>query len=193
MIKNQAGVPRLLTKAALLPMQMSIKNATGCNVLGIKPRDMVKNINIPAYFMIGDADKIVDPKKFENMYNNYGATDKRIVHYNFGHADSREKEVLTDVMNFLRLTYNQHSRVKLPTSGTYISQAKQNPSDYFASMMPNSQPKSKLRNPLLLTPLAPQHIQGDPQRRTSGYLEYNTPQPIFTRKKLERKSSNPYL
>lgn len=68
---HDSGIPRFLTKGALFPIQSTIHGETGVDVLGIKPRKLVKTLSTPACFMVAVDDKMVDPPKFKAMFDRY--------------------------------------------------------------------------------------------------------------------------
>ena len=61
LVSEEVGVPRFLTKTALFVIQSNIETLTGVDSLGLKPREMVQNLRVPACFMIARGDKLVLP------------------------------------------------------------------------------------------------------------------------------------
>lgn len=78
-MKNNMNIPSTLGKVILLPVQNSIKNNVKFDVLSDnKPVKMCQKLTVPALFMIGENDTLVNPTKFTKMFENYAGEHKKL-------------------------------------------------------------------------------------------------------------------
>lgn len=115
-LKNNMNIPSTIGKVILLPVSNSIKNNVKFNVLeDNKPKKMAKKLTLPACFMIGDKDNLIDHISFTKMFENYGGDHKRLrLLVNTDHADFRSSQdiefgyrFLLDIEQKEKLLYKQ--------------------------------------------------------------------------------------
>ncbi len=49
-----------------------LKQVTGCDIMAIDLREIVKKLKIPALFIVSDQDEIAGHDNVEKLYQNYG-------------------------------------------------------------------------------------------------------------------------
>lgn len=102
-LKHEKNFNGLMTKLILMPVQRSIKSHAKVDVLGKnKPIKLVENIKIPALFMIGERDTMVNQEQYKDMFDKYGA-DKKGLHYliETDHSDCRNSEDIFRAFTFI--------------------------------------------------------------------------------------------
>jgi pimeloyl-ACP methyl ester carboxylesterase len=102
-LKNEKNFSGLMTKLILMPVQRSIKSNVKIDVLGKnKPIKHVPSIKIPALFMIGERDTMVNQEHYKRMFDKYGA-DKKGLHYliETDHSDCRNSEDVFRGLTFI--------------------------------------------------------------------------------------------
>ena len=68
----------MLANLALFPMKLSVKSVLGFDVLGgNKPELKTSIITIPAMYMIGDSDILINLKSFKAMYEKHKSIEKK--------------------------------------------------------------------------------------------------------------------
>lgn len=102
-MKNNMNIPKTLGKIVLLPVQTSIKNRVKFDVLSDnKPVKMCQKLTLPACFMIGENDTLINPQKFTKMFENYAGEHKTLrLLAGTDHADFRNENDLDFVYRFL--------------------------------------------------------------------------------------------
>ena len=64
---------------ALMPVTHSVKHVLGFDVLGQnKPYKKTEILKVPALFLIGEQDSIIDFIKFKTMFDFYSSEDKKL-------------------------------------------------------------------------------------------------------------------
>lgn len=102
-MRNNMNIPKTLGKIVLLPVTNSIKNNVKFDVLSDnKPVKMCQKLTLPACFMIGEKDALIDPVKFTKMFENYAGENKKLrLLAGTDHADFRQEHDLEFVYRFL--------------------------------------------------------------------------------------------
>jgi esterase/lipase len=120
-LKFEKNMNGLITKLILLPVRNSIKNNLNVDVLGKnKPIALVEKITIPALFMIGEKDTMVNQDQYKDMFDRYGS-DKKSLHYlvETNHSDCRNAEDLYRAYLFI----NSYEETALEDSNKDLSRS----------------------------------------------------------------------
>ena len=103
-MRKRMKTSKFITSVASMYLKNSIKNHTKVDVLGKnKPSSLVRYLTVPAVFMVGDQDDLVDLKEFKQMFDDYNAEDKKFrILQNTSHSDGRKEEDIEFVINFIK-------------------------------------------------------------------------------------------
>lgn len=102
-VLSRRGPGRLLGGLMLAPVKQSLRSNLGVDVLGGNaPARLAPRLRLPAVFLLGEKDDLVDLAEFKKMVEVYAAEKKdfRILE-GLGHADERREEDLKPVVEFL--------------------------------------------------------------------------------------------
>lgn len=106
------SIPNFITRTGLLLVQSTIMEKTGVDVIGLETFKVAPTSFTPAYFMIGDKDKLVDRQKFEKMCSSYAATEKRLKILKGEHSDERSFQEIDEAVFFLRTLISSPRRMQ---------------------------------------------------------------------------------
>ncbi len=103
-IMMKRSYSKVLTSLALFPVGKSIKSATGFDSLSNNcPLKKVSIIKIPAIFMIGDTDDMINQDSFRDMFNRYPADEKKFrILVGTAHSDCREEIDINFVIKYFK-------------------------------------------------------------------------------------------
>lgn len=109
-VKRQANTNSLTTYIAMQYLKRSLRSNVGRDIITEnKPETLVKYIDVPAAFLLGEHDELIGVDDFMNMFNNYGAEYKRFrLMVDTDHAASRNDEDLDAGFRFIE---DMHSMV----------------------------------------------------------------------------------
>lgn len=102
-MKNNMNIPKSLGQVILLPVSSSIKNNVKFDVLeNNKPLKLASKLDLPACFMIGEKDVLIDHVSFTDMFEKYGGEQKRLrILENTDHADFRDEKDIEFAWRFI--------------------------------------------------------------------------------------------
>ena len=75
-------------------MKSKIQGLLGFNILKLKPINFVKDCTVPCIFVIGKNDKLVLPKRIDEVYKAYAGKEKYKITSEGDHSDERETKIL---------------------------------------------------------------------------------------------------
>lgn len=67
------NVPNFILYLLFMPLGSQLQKLTGYDVLGIDLKDKVRELSVPAYFMVANNDKIAGKHDVLNLFLNYGS------------------------------------------------------------------------------------------------------------------------
>lgn len=111
MMCKQKGIPSLIAKMLLIPIASSIKSDVKFDVLGEnRPIEMVHLLKVPAFFMIGENDKMISQSKFKDMFALYGTNKKELrILEGIDHSSMRTDQNLKNALDFmLKIEFNKN-------------------------------------------------------------------------------------
>lgn len=125
-VKRQANTNGLTTYVAMQYLKRSLKSNIGRDIISEnKPELLVKDIDVPAAFLIGEHDELVSVEDFMSMFNNYGSEHKRFrLMVDTDHAAMRDDEDLDAGFRFIMDRHNIHKdkKTKLKNHGDKIKE-----------------------------------------------------------------------
>ena len=102
-IMRRKGHSHFMTTLMLYPVAGSLRSNVGYDVLdGNKPIDQVEKIKVPAFFLIGSADDMINQAEFRRMFGLYGARIKHLeVMEDVTHPQERDPKFIQKAIDFL--------------------------------------------------------------------------------------------
>jgi hypothetical protein len=67
------NVPNFILYLVFMPLSSQLQKLTGYDILGIDIKQKVRELSIPAYFMVANDDKISGKHDVLNLFLNYGS------------------------------------------------------------------------------------------------------------------------
>ena len=87
-------LPGFIVKLALKFLSSQIEDKIHVNILEMKPIEFAKDCSVPCSFIIGNEDKLVYPKRVEEIFNSYLGKQKSIIRSSGDHSSERETYVI---------------------------------------------------------------------------------------------------
>ena len=100
--KKRANIPGVVTLAALAILGSSVKTRANFDLDKIDPLSQVPSTKIPAIFAAAQDDSFIPPSHSQELYENYGGSEKKLIFFEGDHNTSRPLTFLCKVMAFLR-------------------------------------------------------------------------------------------
>lgn len=94
-------LPGLIVGLALKLMSSSIKDKVNFDILNLKPIEFAKTCTVPCVFIIGEEDKLVLPKRVQEIFNVYAGKQKIIITSQGDHSSEREPHILSQCFKVL--------------------------------------------------------------------------------------------
>lgn len=106
---EQMRLPSFLVNMAMGFFSSTIRKKVHYDVIQLKPIEACPECTAPALFIIGKKDKLVAPKRVEQMYKLWGGRDKQITYSEGEHASEREPQLLEQAMAFIHHHFRQNA------------------------------------------------------------------------------------
>lgn len=100
-LSSLRGMPGIVTSTALQPIRNTIKKKTGYDVVNLDIINLVKEVRVPAQFIVANDDKITPHEKVQSMYKIYKGNPKRFLIVEGEHHTERDKIDLNFSINFV--------------------------------------------------------------------------------------------
>lgn len=81
-------------------------------MLNIQVKQLVSELRIPAFFIIGNGDTMVDLKKFKKMFDRYGTQNKILRVVKGEHNSDRPPRDMEEALSFIRRVYLRKNESK---------------------------------------------------------------------------------
>jgi alpha/beta superfamily hydrolase len=92
---DKFGMPSFVVKIAMKVISGTVHQKLGVNIFDLQPAKNAAKCNIPALFIVAKNDQILPPMSVMEIYNNYPATKKVIIHSaDGGHSSEREPHII---------------------------------------------------------------------------------------------------
>ena len=119
-VKSQANTNSITTYMAMTYLKRSLRNNIGRDIISEnKPEKLVKYIDVPAAFLLGEHDELVSVNDLMSMFNTYGSEFKRFrLMVDTDHPSSRNDE---DLDAGLRFIAEKHKNILETKSQTRVS------------------------------------------------------------------------
>jgi hypothetical protein len=92
---DKFGMPAFVVKIAMKVISGTVHQKLGVNIFDLQPAKNAEKCNIPALFIVAKNDQILPPMSVMEIYNNYPATKKVIIHSaDGGHSSEREPHII---------------------------------------------------------------------------------------------------
>ena len=127
-------IPGLIVSMALRLMSSTVKDKVHFDILKLKPAEFAKTCTVPCVFIIGKEDKLVLPKRVQEIFDAYVGKQKVIITSEGGHSDEREPHILNQCFKLLFQEIQKNSyvpRATLQTTPEYVDTI---PDDYLATL-----------------------------------------------------------
>lgn len=98
---SHRNVPRCLIGCVLGCLLKTAKKKTGVNIAKIRPVDLVRNIKLPAFFMVGKDDMLAKPVRVKELYDKYAGDDKQFFLIEGTHQSTRDQIVVKKAVAFI--------------------------------------------------------------------------------------------
>ena len=108
-------VPGLLVSMALKLMSSTIKSKVHFDILKLKPAEFAKTCTVPCVFIIGKEDKIVLPKRVQEIFDAYAGKQKMIITSSGDHSDERESHIVEQCYRLLYQEIKKNSYIPRQT------------------------------------------------------------------------------
>lgn len=95
------SIPSLLTSVFLNVLSQQIKSKVNFDILHLKPIEFAQNCTVPCVFIIGKQDKLVYPKRVQQIFEAYKGKQKSIISSNGQHSSEREHHILKQCYDFI--------------------------------------------------------------------------------------------
>lgn len=119
MVKDVAyellNLPGLLVSVALKLMSSTIKDKVHFDILKLKPIEFAKTCTVPCVFIIGEEDKLVLPKRVQEIFDAYAGKQKVIITSQGDHSSERESHILNQCFKLLFQEIKKNSYVPRQT------------------------------------------------------------------------------
>ena len=160
-MKGLKNIPRGVTSMALWAMAGTLKSKTGYDVIKFKPIDCVKNITVPALYMVGDEDIISMKDRVESLYKQHSTKEKRFYVFEGEHHDTREDADMENGANFIKqfLNINKAQVIVRKTSGNIENGGKDKDDRYLGKS--NSVPLNDFMSSLQFQPKVVSKVEGN--------------------------------
>ena len=110
-------VPGVVVSVAIAMIARSVRKLANFNIRDITPIDDVKNVDVPALFVVGADDDFITPHHSERLVEAYkGGVTTNLFMVPGGHNDARPKIVFDGIEEFCkqRLSLTEDSSLKVP-------------------------------------------------------------------------------
>lgn len=108
-------LPGLIVSVALKLMSSTIKDRVNFDILKLKPIEFAKTCTVPCVFIIGEEDKLVMPKRVQEIFDAYGGKQKVIITSQGDHSSEREPHILNQCFKLLFQEIKKNSYVPRQT------------------------------------------------------------------------------
>ena len=113
LMNHQAGFPKFLIKAALLPIGSTIKSKTGHAALDVSPIDVVSLVDVPAYYMVASGDFIARPERVKELFENHKHSRKELLEMVGEHNDFRSDFDIKKAIDFINVEWEKVFEIKV--------------------------------------------------------------------------------
>jgi esterase/lipase len=127
LVTSHRNVPRCLIGCILGCLIKTAKKKTGVNIAKVKPIDLVRDIRLPAFFMVGKDDVLAKPVRVKELYDKYAGEEKQFFLIEGTHQSMRDQVVVKKAVAFIMKTLDleQFKQEKLRQSHFDISEETQ--------------------------------------------------------------------
>lgn len=108
-------LPGLIVSVALKLMSSTIKSKVNFDILKLKPIEFAKTCTVPCVFIIGEEDKLVLPKRVQEIFDAYAGKQKVIITSQGDHSSERESHILNQCFKLLFQEIKKNSYVPRQT------------------------------------------------------------------------------
>ena len=108
-------LPGLIVSVALKLMSSTVKSKVHFDILKLKPIEFAKTCTVPCVFIIGEEDKLVLPKRVQEIFDAYGGKQKVIITSQGDHSSEREGIILNQCFKLLFQEIKKNSYVPRQT------------------------------------------------------------------------------
>ena len=107
------NIPSFITSMVMKVLSSQIQSKVHFNILKLKPSEFAKTCSVPCMFIIGKEDKLVYPKRVQEIFNAYLGKQKSIINSSGDHSSEREEHIIKQCFNFVIQEFKRnaiHSR-----------------------------------------------------------------------------------
>ena len=108
-------LPGLIVSVALKLMSSTVKSKVHFDILKLKPIEFAKTCTVPCVFIIGEEDKLVLPKRVQEIFDAYAGKQKVIITSQGDHSAERESHILNQCFKLLFQEIKKNSYVPRQT------------------------------------------------------------------------------
>ena len=134
-VSTNYRIPGALISPILSMLAGTIKKKVDFNILSLKPIKFAETCSVPCMFIIGKNDKLVLPKRVQEIFKAYKGRVKQIVTSEGDHASSREEDVIEQGYSFITKQLNTQYPVRetFTPDARWVHQANKERFSHFAS------------------------------------------------------------
>ena len=125
--KTSSGLPQFLIKGGLFVVDATIREQCGFSISKVNPIEHAEKVKVPALFMIGSQDSVLEMDSFMKLFRKYGGPKQMTIISGAEHCDCRSEDPIAmhEALSFVSKQLspatldfslsNPYNRKQLPT------------------------------------------------------------------------------
>ena len=108
-------VPSFITAMVMKLLSRQVESKVHFDILKLKPTEFARTCSVPCVFIVGKEDKLVFPKRVQEIFNAYLGKQKSILNSSGDHSSEREQHVIRQCFSFVMQEFKKNASHKRST------------------------------------------------------------------------------
>lgn len=129
-------IPGFITSMVMKVLSKQIQSKVHFDILKLKPAEFAKTCTVPCVFIIGKEDKLVYPKRVQEIFDAYQGKQKTLINSSGDHSSEREPHILKQCFGFILQTFKKNcmqNRVSIPQTLKFYDNCSDSKMSFFAN------------------------------------------------------------